>query len=1208
MAEPVRDKVFISYSHKDQEWLTRLQTMMRPLIRAGEVLAWDDTRIHTGANWREHIQQALATAKVGVMLVSPNFLASDFIAEVELPSLLTAATEEGLQVCWILVSACLHETSGLDRFQAVHDISRPLDSLTPAELNATLATTAREIQRLATTKLLEQPQPEQPQTDPTLRLPKAERRQITVLVCGLDSAALSERLDLEEVGEVIRDYQTACAEVIHRFEGRITQYLGDGLSVSFGYPLAHEDDALRAVRTGLGIVESMARLNARLQREKGIRLDVRLGIHTGPVVAGHTGVGDTPEPPILGETLNLAARLWEVAVPNAVVISATTYRLIQGVFKCQALDDLSLRGLPQPVGVYRVVQEREDHYELTPLVGREQEMGLLRERWAQVKEGLGQVVVLGGEAGIGKSRLVREVKAHVASEPHARLECRCSPYYQNSALYPVLDLMQRVLQLQRGDAPGAKLGKLEGALARYHMSSPEIVPLLASLLSLPLSEGYPPLTLSPQRQRQKTLEAVLAVLLALAAEQPVLLIVEDLHWVDPSTLELLNLLIDHIPTARVLTLLTCRPDFRPPWGFRAHVTPLTLGRLPRPQVQVLVGRVAGGKALPAEVRQQVAEKTDGVPLFVEELTKMVLESGLLQEREDRYELIGPLRPLAIPATLQESLGARLDRLGSVKEVAQLAATLGRECPYELLRAVSPLDEATLQHGLSRLVEGELLYRRGLPPQVTYIFKHALIQEVAYQSLLKRTRQQYHQRIAQVLAERFPDTAGSHPELLAHHLTEAGLSGPALDYWRRAGQRAIERSAYVEAIGHLTKGLELLKTLPDTSERTQLELMLQMAKSVPLIATQGYGVPEVEQAYARARELCRQLGETPQLFQVLRGLSVFYIARAALQTARELAEQLRCLAQSAQDPTMLVEAHQVLGTALFFLGEVGPARVSLEQGMTLYDPQQHRAHTVLYGGADPGVVCFIYASLASWLLGYPEQALARSYQAVALAHEVSHPFSLAYALDLAAILHRLRREGGATRERAEAAMTLATEQGFPLWLALGAILRGRTLAEQGPRAEGIAQIRQGLAGLQATGTELARPYVLALLAEAYGQGGKAEEGLSVLTEAWAAVQKTGERWWEAELCRLQGELVLARSPEDGAEAEALFRQALDVASSQQAKSLELRAAMSLSRLWRHQGKRVDARGVLAPIYSWFTEGFGTGDLQEARALLDELSSQ
>jgi predicted ATPase/class 3 adenylate cyclase len=1207
MARLMRDKVFISYSHKDQEWLARLQTMLRPLVRMEEVRPWADTMIPPGASWRQEIEQALATARVGVLLVSPNFLASDFIAEVELPSLLAAAAEEGLQVCWVLASACLHETSGLDGFQAAHDISRPLDSLTPSELNAALAGIAREIKRLATTEV---PEPLPPPPGP------GERRQLTVLSCALaDSPTLSERLDPEDWREVIRAFQAACAEVIDRHGGHIAQHPGEELLVYFGYPQAHEDNAERAVRTGLGIIAGIARLNTRLQREGGIRLGVRSGIHTGLVVVGDVGAADTRAPPILGEPLNLAVRLQEMAERDTVVISGATYRLNQRRFHCQALGAHSLRDLPQPVEVYRVLREREDPYELAPLVGREQEMGLLLERWAQAQEGLGQVVVLSGEAGIGKTRLVQEVKARVAGEPHVRLDCRCSPYHQNSALYPMIDLCQRALQLGQEESPEAKLAKLERFFTHYRMSLPDMVPLLASLLSLPLPERYPPLTLSPQRQRQKTLEALLATLLALAAQQPLLLIVEDAHWVDPSTLELLSLLIDQSPTVRILLLLTSRPEFRPAWGFRAHVTPLTLGRLPRPQVEMIVERVAGGKALPLEVRQQVVAKADGVPLFVEEVTKTVLESNLLREREDHYELTAPLRLLAIPSTLRDSLAARLDRLAAAKEVAQLGATLGREFPYALLRAVAPWDEATLQQGLSRLVEAELLYRRGLPPQVTYLFRHALIQEAAYQSLLKRTRQQYHQRIAEGLAERFPETAERQPELLAHHFTAAGLNGPAVEYWRRAGQAAIERSAYVEAIGHLATGLELVNTLPDAPERAHLELTLQLAKSVPLIATKGYAVPEVEQAYARAQELCGQLGERVELFPVLRVLSVFYIVRAELQTAHELVKQLWRLAQRTQAPTMLVEAHQVLGTTLFYLGEVAPARIHLGQGRALYEPQQHRFHTSLFGGADPGVVCEIYDMLGLWLLGYPDQALIKSHEACTLAQELSHPFSLAYALNLAALLRRLRREGQAARERAEAATTVAAEQGFPLWLAIGTILRGGALAEQGQEAEGMAQIWQGLAIVQATGAEVARPYFVTLLAEVSRRQGQAKAGLNVLDEALAAVQRTGERWWEAELHRLKGELLLAQAHtrrrvkaigHKAEEVEAYFHRALAIARYQQAKSLELRAAMSLSRLWQQQGKRADAHALLAPIYGWFAEGFDTADLQEAKALLAELS--
>jgi predicted ATPase len=600
---------------------------------------------------------------------------------------------------------------------------------------------------------------------------------------------------------------------------------------------------------------------------------------------------------------------------------------------------------------------------------------------------------------------------------------------------------------------------------------------------------------------------------------------------------------------------------------------------------------------------------------------MVLESGLLREADGHYELTGPLPPLAIPSTLQDSLMARLDRLATVREIAQLGATLGREFSYDLLHAVSPLDEGTLQHGLRQLVDVELLYQRGLPPQATYLFKHALIQDTAYQALLKSTRQQLHQQIAQVLEQRFTETVEAQPELLAHHYTEAGLTAQAIPYWQQAGQRASQRSANAEAISHLTKGLDLLKTLPDTPERAQQELFLQTALAPVLMAAKGLGTPEVGKAYARARELCRQVGETPQLFPVLKGLYTFYSTQAEHKTARELAEQCLRLAESTQDPGLLVEAHYALGNNLFYLGEFALTREHFEQSMTLYDLQQHRSHAFLYG-QDPGVVCLSRASWVLWHLGYPDQALKLSKKALALARELSHSHSLAYALISAAIFHQLRREGQAAQEWAEATITLSTEQGFPVWLPLGTILWGWALAEQG-RGEEITQICQSLAAYRATGAEVARPYYLFLLAEAYEKAGQLDEGLSVLTEALDIVSKTGEQWVGAELYRLRGELTLQKfqvssfefqvppspqplTPSPQSEAEACFLKAIEIARQQQAKSLELRATTSLACLWHQQGKKREAHDLLLTVYHWFTEGFDTKDLQEARALIKELS--
>ena len=820
------------------------------------------------------------------------------------------------------------------------------------------------------------------------------------------------------------------------------------------------------------------------------------------------------------------------------------------------------------------------------------------------------MVLLSGEAGIGKSRLVQVLKDHVTQAPHVRIEWRGSPYYQHSALYPVIDHLHRLLRWHPDVPPAATLRTLEATLTTAGVALAEAVPLLAALLSLPLPAAYPPLTLTPHRQRQKTLETLLAWLHADAQRQPVLFIVEDLHWVDPSTLELLSLLIDQSAQTRLCLVLTARPEFHPPWVMGAHVTALTLRRFAPAQVERLVTHVAGGKALPPAVLEEVVRKTDGVPLFVEELTKTVLESGLLHEQVDGYALAGPLPPLAIPATLHDALMARLDRLTTVKVVAQLGATIGRTFAYDLLQAVAPLETTMLQAALAQLVEAELVAQRGLPPQATYTFKHALIQEAAYQSLLRSTSQQYHQRIAQVVEAQFAETVERQPELLAYHYTEAGLSAQALPYWQRAGEHALQRSAHVEAISHLMKGLEVLRTLPESPERTQHDLRLHLPLGTALMATKGYAAPEVEHVYARARALCQQVGETPQRFRVLRGLWAFYLLRGALQTARELAEQ--CLSLTQRHPTLALRlpASLTLGGTLFWLGELRPAHTHLEHGLTLYDPQQRRARAVVQ---DPIVNGLYHAAIALWYLGYADQARSRMHEALTLAQALAHAHSQAAALGFAAWLHALLREGSAAHTHAEAAMTVAREQGFPHWVAVGQIQRGWAVAVQGQGTPGMAEMHRGVAALLATGTALWRPEALALLADACGRVGHITAGLRAVADALEAVHHTGERLSEAELYRLQGELLCQQTTEgDGAhlaptpEAEACFQQALALARQQEAKALELRAGLSLARLWQHQDKRAEAYTLLAPIYGWFTEGFDTADLQEARALLEALA--
>jgi TOMM system kinase/cyclase fusion protein len=1045
--------------------------------------------------------------------------------------------------------------------------------------------------------------------------PEAERRQLTVMFCDLvDSTRLSSQLDPEEYREVVRAYQSACTEVIQRYDGHIAQLLGDGLLIYFGYPQAHEDDAHRAVRTALGILTAMEDLNKELEPAKGIILAVRLGIHTGLVVIGEMGGGGRQEQLALGEVPNITSRLQGSAEPNTIMISADTYRLIQGYFECQALGTQALRGVAEPIAVYQVLSDRGVYSRLdivsarglTPLVGREQEVGLLLERWEQVKAGQGQVVLLTGDAGIGKSRLVQMLKEHVTHEPHTRWECRSAEYSQNSALYPMIDLFQRLLRFEVYETPDERLEKLEQALRQYRLPLEESVQLFAPLFSLPLPEDrYAPLNLSPQRQRQKTLETIVAILQEEAERHPVLFIVEDLHWTDPTTLELLNLVIEQIPTTSILTVLTCRPTFQPSWSHRSYLTEITVNRLSQHSTERMTEQIVSGKRLPAEVLQQIIAKTDGVPLFIEELTKAILESGQLKAIDDRYELSGSLSAFAIPTTLQDSLMSRLDRLMTGKVITQLGATIGRQFSYALLQAVAQLDEMRLQHGLGRLVEAEIVYQRGVLPQATYTFKHALIQDAAYESLLKSTRQQYHQRIAQVLEAQFPETAENQPELLAHHYTEAGLLTQAVVYWQQAAQRAIERSAYVEAISHLRTGLQWLQTLPETPERTRREVNMYIALGASLLATKGYAAPEVEQTYRDARQLCEYLEDPYQLFAVLRGLHGYYHVRAEFQMAHALGEQLLTLAQQVQDAAMLSAAHRALGSTLHLRGEVAAAHTHYAQGMTLYDPQQHRAYAFLYG-EDAGVVCGSHDAWALWHLGYPDQGLTRSQEAMTLAQQVAHPFSLSFVLSFVATLHQFRREGRATQECAEAAIRLATEQGFAFWVAFDAILHGWALAHQGQVQEGIEQLHQGMMARRATGAELGRPYFLSLLAEAYRATGQPDAGLTVLAEALTLVDTTGERWCEPELYRLKGALLLQQNSDHQAEAETCFHHAIAIAQNQQAKSLELRATTSLARLWQQQGKRQEAHDLLAPVYNWFTEGLDTADLKEAKALLDALA--
>lgn len=1041
---------------------------------------------------------------------------------------------------------------------------------------------------------------------------EAERRQLTVLFCDLvGSTPLSGRLDPEDLRAVVRAYQETAAEVIQRYAGHVAQFLGDGVLAYFGYPAAHEDDARRAVHTGLEIVDAIALLNIRLIEEQGVELAVRVGIHTGPVVVGAMGSGTRPEHMAIGETLNIAARLQEVAPANAVVIGASTTRLVLGAFVLDDMGALTLKGVAEPMTVSHVrglvaTASRDEELVLASaagLVGREEEAGLLRRRWDQTRTGLGQVVFVSGEAGIGKSALVDALRAHVRAEGSRRITFRCSPYHTASALHPVITHLERLWEFAPDDDSATRLGKLEAGLRRSGLP-PTDVSVFAALLAVPVpADRHAPLAGTPQQQKQQTLDGLVAWLAAQAERQPVLAVWEDLHWSDPTTLEVLTLVIEQAPAVPMLHVLTSRPAFQLSWPARSHFTSLVLNRLEPSEVEALIAKRVGPKALPAEVLQHIVTKTDGVPLYVEELTKMLLASSLLREEADQYVLEGRLRAVAIPDTLQDALMARLDQLPAPKEIAQLGAVLGREFTYDLLQSIAPQDERTLRMGLGQLVAAELLYQRGRPPHARYVFKHALIRDAAYASLLKSTRQQIHRRVAQALETQFPDMVATQPEVLAHHLTEAGHASDAIGYWQRAGERAVARFAHLEAISHLTAGLAVLNAVPDSAERIHQELLLQTTLGPALMNTKGFAAPEVEHAYARARDLCHGASDSPQLFSVLRGLWQFYNARGAYQTARELGEQCLELAQQGQDSARLLEGHHTIWTTRLLLGDLSVARTHLEHGLALYDSRQHRALAMLHGH-DPGVCCRGVAAVVLWLLGHPDQAAQHLHATHALAQDVTHPPSLAFARMLTAISHLLRRETQAAHEQAEALIALATDHGFALFLAIGGILQGATRAALGEPGQ-VGQIRQGLRAVRETGSALWEPYFLGLLAEVTAHEGEIETALSTLDEALTVAQATGERWAESELYRLRGTLLLER-PETAPEAEASLQRAVDIARRQESRSLELRAAVSLSRHWQQQGQRQKARAVLIEIRESFSEGFDTADLREADALRAEIA--
>jgi predicted ATPase len=939
-------------------------------------------------------------------------------------------------------------------------------------------------------------------------------------------------------------------------------------------------------------------------------IKMRIGIHTGPVVVGTLGNDLRVEFKAVGDTVNLASRVEGLAEPGTTYVTEDTFKLSEGFFRFESLGDKDIKGKEKPIRIYRVIapSTRRTRFDvsaergLTPFIGREWSLELLLDGFKRAKGGRGQAFSITAEAGGGKSRLLYEFRKAVINEDVTFLEGKCLSYKQAVAYHPIIDLYKSNFDIRDNDSDYRIKEKVRGGLKQLDADEGSALPYLLELLSVKDS-GFDQIPMSPEGKKYQMIETIIRIPLKGSEIKPLIMVIEDLHWIDKTSEEVLKYLLERISGARILLVFTYRPEFVHTWGGRSYHSQVNLNRLSNRESLVMVAHLLGTEDMDRDLEELILEKTEGVPFFIEEFVKSLKDLKVIEREDRKFSLARYVRDVVIPSTIHDVVMARVDSLPvSAKEVLQIASVIGREFGYKLIKEVTELPKQELLSYLSIAKDSELLYERGIYPQSTYIFKHALTQDATYQSLLKANREKYHRKIALVLEDRLPEAAEVQPELLAHHFMEAGLAEQAIPYWQKAGEIAVRRSANKEAIHHLTQGLDVLSTLPDNNERSQKELMLQTILGPALIATKGYTAPEVLSAYARSRELCQHVGKISQLFLVLRGLQLFYMMGGELRTARELGEQLLSLAKDRQDRGQLVGAYLVLGQTLWFMGEPVSAREYLKHGRVLYDAQ-HRFED--WPGGHPAVQCLLYDALALWTLGYPDQALYRSHEALTLAQELSHPYSLALNHGQASAFHQLLRDQKAVLKQAETCVTLSTNWGFNLLVAFATVTGGWALATQGQGEEGMIQMRKGMVDYSAMGTEIWRPYFFALLAEVYGKTEQIEEGIAALGDGLAVLHKTGERFWEAELYRLKGELLLTLSKNNRAEVETCFQQALDIARSQQAKSLELRAAMSLSRLWHHQGKKEEAYHLLKEIYGWFTEGFDTPDLQDAEVLLEEL---
>ena len=1040
----------------------------------------------------------------------------------------------------------------------------------------------------------------------------AERRQLTVMFSDLvGSTALSARLDPEDMREVIRAYQDACSGAVARYDGFVAKFMGDGVLAYFGFPRAHEEDAERAVRAGLEIAAVVGRLETRANE----KFKVRVGIATGIVVVGDlVGQGSAQEQAVVGETPNLAARLQALAEPGAVVIAESTRRLLGGAFELEPLGPRALKGFDAPVPAWAVLREAENvsrfeasrSQRLTPFVGREHEVALLLDRWREASDGEGQVALISGEAGIGKSRVLTALSERIGDEPHVRVRYQCSPHHVNDAFYPITSQIWHAASFVSGEPAAARLDKLEAMIARSGLEGKDIAPLVAALLSIPVEGRYPPLEMAPAEQKERTIAALIALFAGLTNDAPVLALLEDAHWIDPTSLDVFSRLIDRLPGLRALLVVTFRPEFAAPWVGRAHVASMQVNRFGRRHAIAMVDCVTGGKALPAGILEEIVAKTDGVPLFVEELTKTVLESGLLREENGGYVLDHEMTPLAIPSTLQDSLMARLDRLAPVKEIAQIGAAIGREFSYRLLEAVSPIQGAELQGALAQLVAAELIHARGAPPQSTYVFKHALVQDTAYGSLLRSRRQRIHADIARALEEKFADQVEAAPAAIARHYTEAGLADPAARYWLAAGELALSRSAYAETDRYVGAGLALIPRLPQGTDRESLELALHVTRGAALSPLKAFTAPETVAAFRAAKQLLDAgVGDDSQRFFVLMGLYMTPYIAARLEPALKLAGEFVEAAEGQDETYYRLVGYRMLAMMQIAMGQNREALINLQRAVRLRDSSRHRP-TGFRSSIDQGLsaLCSMIWVLSS--LGLHDQAARARELARTELPDHKLPGTIALYMQLALAWPELLYGDFEAAERYAAdhvafCVERKVEQ-FRLW---GGNYQASARAMREPTVENVAALRGAIAANNRSGGYFSDSIFKSYLAEALLMSGEIAGAESALQDAFAFVERSGERFWLADLYRVDGQIALRRPEIDRDRAEACFLKAIEIAHGQEARMLELRAATDLARLWRDTGAPHDPRALLEPILAAIEGGETTRDVRNARALLAEI---